>query len=60
MRKRKPVFTAKEKTDEELKGFSKLNMDLTKGAGVKAVEAKVRHLIPYTKKYFVQHRFKQD
>lgn len=41
MRKRKPVFTAKEKTDEELKGYSQLNMDLTKGTGVKAVETKV-------------------
>lgn len=36
MRKRKPVFTAKEKTDEELKGYSKLNLELNKGDGVKA------------------------
>lgn len=41
LRKRKPVFTAKEKTDEELKGYSQLNMDLTKGEGVKAVKTKV-------------------
>ncbi|XP_055298276.1 uncharacterized protein F54F2.9 [Sitodiplosis mosellana] len=40
MRKRKPAFKATEKTDEELKGYSKLNMNLTKGTGVKAVEAK--------------------
>lgn len=42
LRKRKPVFSAKEKTDEELKGYSQLNMDLTKGDGVKAVTTKVR------------------
>lgn len=42
LRKRKPVFTAKEKTDEELKGYSKLNMDLTKGEGVRAAVSKVR------------------
>lgn len=41
LRKRKPVFTAKEKTDEELKGYSQLNMELTKGEGVKAVTTKV-------------------
>lgn len=41
LRKRKPIFTAKEKTDEELKGYSKLNMDLTKGDGVRAVTSKV-------------------
>lgn len=41
MRRRKPAFAAQEKTDEELKGFSKLNMELTKGSGVKAVESKV-------------------
>lgn len=41
MRKRKPAFKATEKTDEELKGYSKLNMDLTKGSGVKAVDTKV-------------------
>lgn len=41
LRKRKPVFAAKEKTDEELKGYSQLNMDLTKGDGVKAVKTKV-------------------
>ena len=41
LRKRKPVFTAKEKTDEELKGYSQLNMELTKGEGVKAVATKV-------------------
>lgn len=41
MRKRKPAFKATEKTDEELKGYSKLNMELTKGTGVKAVETKV-------------------
>lgn len=43
MRRRKPAFAAQEKTDEELKGFSKLNMDLTKGSGVKAVESKVSY-----------------
>lgn len=41
LRKRKPVFAAKEKTDEELKGYSQLNMDLAKGDGVKAVKTKV-------------------
>lgn len=41
MRKRKPAFKATEKTDEDLKGYSKLNMELTKGAGVKAVVSKV-------------------
>lgn len=36
VRKRKPVFTIKEKTDEELKGYSKLNVK--KGSkGIKAV-----------------------
>lgn len=44
LRNRKKAFTAKEKTDEELKGYSKLNMDLTKGSGVKAVTSKVRPL----------------
>ncbi|XP_031629289.1 dnaJ homolog subfamily C member 1 [Contarinia nasturtii] len=39
MRKRKPVFTAKEKTDEELKGYAQLNVDMAKGK-VKAVETK--------------------
>lgn len=41
LRKRKPIFTVKEKTDEELRGYSQLNMDLTKGEGVKAVKTKV-------------------
>lgn len=41
MRRRKPAFAAQEKTDEELKGYSKLNMELTKGSAVKAVESKV-------------------
>lgn len=45
LRKRKPVFTAKEKTDEELKGYSQLNMELTKGDGVKAVTTKVMILV---------------
>lgn len=40
LRKRKPVFKAQEKTEEELKGYSRLNMNL-KGTGVKAVESKV-------------------
>lgn len=47
LRKRKPVFTAKEKTAEELKGYSQLNMDLTKGSGVKAVESKVSNLLMF-------------
>lgn len=51
LRKRKPVFTAKEKTDEELKGYSKLNLDLNKGEGVKAAVSKVR---------LFQHSFSQS
>lgn len=42
MRRRKPAFSAKEKTDEELKGYSTLNMNLTKGTGIKAVNSKVK------------------
>lgn len=48
LRKRKPVFSAKEKTDEELKGYSKLNMELRKGEAVKAVASKVE---PYFASY---------
>lgn len=44
MRKRKPIFKAQEKSEEELKGYSKLNMELTKGTGVKAVQSKVRQI----------------
>lgn len=41
VRKRKPVFTVKEKTAEELQGYSTLNQDLLKsGSGVRAVSAK--------------------
>lgn len=41
VRKRKPAFAAKEKTDEELKGYSQLNLKQIQGSGVKAVESKV-------------------
>lgn len=44
MRKRKPVFKAQEKSEEELKGYSQLNLELTKGTGVKAVQSKVNAL----------------
>lgn len=47
MRKRKPVFTVTEKTDEELKGYAQLNVDLTKGTGVKAVETKVNFSLDF-------------
>lgn len=41
VRKRKPVFTVKEKTAEELKGYSTLNTNaLNSGSGVRAVTAK--------------------
>lgn len=41
VRNRKPVFTVKEKTSEELKGFSTLNMEVVNsGKGVRAVKAK--------------------
>lgn len=41
VRKRKPVFAVKEKTAEELKGYSTLNKDLlNSGTGVRAVTAK--------------------
>lgn len=42
LRKRKPVFTAKEKTDEELKGYSQLKVDQNRGSGPKASVAKVK------------------
>lgn len=45
LRKRKPVFTAKEKTDEELKGYSQLKLDRNKGSGPKAAVSKVQTLI---------------
>lgn len=52
MRRRKPAFAAQEKTDEELKGYSQLNLDLNKGSGVKAVEsAKVKCLFMKTTKF---------
>lgn len=41
LRKRKPVFTAQEKSAEELKGYSQLNMDALAGDGVRAVDSKV-------------------
>lgn len=41
VRKRKPVFAVKEKTAEELKGYSTLNTNLlNSGSGVRAVTAK--------------------
>lgn len=43
LRKRKPVFTAKEKTDEELKGYSQLKVEQNKGSGPKAAVSKVRN-----------------
>lgn len=39
VRKRKPVFKAEEKSEEELKGYSKLK--LPEGTKIKAVESKV-------------------
>lgn len=44
LRKRKPVFTAKEKTDEELKGYSQLKVEQNKGSGPKAAVSKVNIL----------------
>lgn len=41
MRKRKEKFAAKEKTDEELRGYAKLNLDNISKGTVKAVEGKV-------------------
>lgn len=43
LRNRKPVFTVKEKTDEELKGYSQLKMEQNKGSGPKAAVSKVNH-----------------
>lgn len=41
MRKRKPVFTVKEKTEEELKGYSQLNTKLNEGGStLKPVKSK--------------------
>lgn len=45
LRKRKPVFTAKEKTDEELKGYSQLKLEKNNGSGLKAAVSKVQSLI---------------
>lgn len=45
IRKRKEKFAAKEKTDAELQGYSKLNMNRMTGSGVTAVNTKV-HSIP--------------
>lgn len=41
LRNRKPVFTAQEKSEEELKGYSKLNLESAAGTGVRAVQSKV-------------------
>lgn len=42
LRNRKPVFTAKEKTDEELKGYSQLKLVKNQGSGPKAAVSKVK------------------
>lgn len=42
VRNRKPVFTVKEKTEEELKGYSRLNKKTNaSGSSIKAVSSKV-------------------
>lgn len=40
-RKRKPIFTVQEKSEEELKGYSKLTGQARAGSGVKAAKSKV-------------------
>lgn len=45
LRNRKPVFMAKEKTDEELKGYSQLKLERNKGSGPTAAVSKVQTII---------------
>lgn len=52
LRKRKPVITVKEKTAEELRGYSQLNLELNKGTGVKAVESKVNSIFKALQRNF--------